>query len=494
MIARFADFSALKHPQLFVFPVRKFLPIASSNMPQVQRQVHAALPPCDGAESMTVSRQNVRPMMSIRRDIYIAILLVFCGITRLWAQPAPLVGTTIKSTDASATSLCVGCPVATLVPATNSGAAIRTITVPAAAAPSITTEKIYNIAGTLFWNGVALAVGGSVGPGTVNTIPVFTAANVIGNSIITQNAGATIVTVTGALAVTGAVSGGAFTGTTFAGNGAALTNLTTANLTTGNYVATVGSGTGITSSVTTGNAAATTISLNNTAVTPGIYGSPTTIPRLTIDQQGRVTLASTDPPQLTLTSTYFSSLSGVNLTGVALLGTANTFTVTNNVRALIPTADRTYSLGTTSLSWDRLWASTLSTSDSGGIDISAEHASGDIRLRTGNVTHATLDDAGNWSLGTNITDAVATPTIASGFGAGPAIVGKAFAFRITLGTVPGAGGIVNFNTTYANAPVCAAVSSAAYAVNLFTSTTQATISFSGVAGVSEVINVLCRGF
>jgi hypothetical protein len=63
-----------------------------------------------------------------------------------------------------------------------------------------------NTAGTLSFNCVTLATGASLS-GTTNTIPVFTAANAVGDSIITQNAGATLITVTGGLTVTGALTG-----------------------------------------------------------------------------------------------------------------------------------------------------------------------------------------------------------------------------------------------------------------------------------------------
>ena len=49
-------------------------------------------------------------------------------------------------------------------------------------------------------------------------------------------------------------------------------------------------GTGLTSTVTNNQVA---IALDNTAVTPGAYGSTTAIPVITIDQQGRITAAST---------------------------------------------------------------------------------------------------------------------------------------------------------------------------------------------------------
>ena len=49
-------------------------------------------------------------------------------------------------------------------------------------------------------------------------------------------------------------------------------------------------GTGLTSTVTNNQVA---IALDNTAVTPGAYGSTTAIPVITVDQQGRITAAST---------------------------------------------------------------------------------------------------------------------------------------------------------------------------------------------------------
>ncbi len=71
--------------------------------------------------------------------------------------------------------------------------------------------------------------------------------------------------------------------------------------------------------------------LADTAVTPAAYGSATAIATFTVDQQGRLTAAGTVTPQLTLTSTYFSSLSAANLTSFPTLNqntTGNAATVT----------------------------------------------------------------------------------------------------------------------------------------------------------------------
>lgn len=71
----------------------------------------------------------------------------------------------------------------------------------------------------------------------------------------------------------------------------------------------------LTGDVTTaGGALATTLS--TTGVGAATYGSTTRIPAVTVDAKGRITSASNVIPQLTLTSTYFSSLSGANLTGL----------------------------------------------------------------------------------------------------------------------------------------------------------------------------------
>lgn len=57
------------------------------------------------------------------------------------------------------------------------------------------------------------------------------------------------------------------------------------------------------------------------------------------------------------------------------------------------------------------------------------------------------------SLGTNVTFSAAVPTITSGFGTTPSIVGTAAGFRLTLGNPVGQTGVVAFNTTFANPPV-----------------------------------------
>lgn len=181
----------------------------------------------------------------------------------------------------------------------------------------------------------------------------------------------------------------------------------------------------------------------------------------------------------------------------------------------------TYSQGYTT-SGINIASSTLVNSDGvGGLSLGATNGSGALRLYSGGTTetarfHAsrgvsigdTTDPGatnlrvagtstlvGNISVGgTNITDAVATPTIASGFGTSPSIVGKTFAFRITIGSGGVAtSGVVNFGMTFANPPVVIVQGSnngaSQYASTV--TTTQATIQF---ANTETELHVIVRGF
>ena len=73
---------------------------------------------------------------------------------------------------------------------------------------------------------------------------------------------------------------------------------------------TIAGGTGITSAVTADTA---TLTLDNTAVTPGSYGGTTTVPVITIDQQGRITAASTSTIGSVLNITGDSGSDSINL-------------------------------------------------------------------------------------------------------------------------------------------------------------------------------------
>jgi len=369
----------------------------------------------------------------------------------LLAQPAPITGTTIKATSSAVDALCVGCPVATQVPAAQSGVRLATITVDAYAAPAVTTNKFYNVAGAPYFNGVALATGSSVA-GTTNTIGMFTGVASMGNSLLTQSG--TTVTMAGTLAAT-TVSGA------HSGSGAGLTGLPTSAIGSGNYVATVGSGTGITSSVTTGTAAATTISLNNTAVTPAAYGGANGVPSFTVDQQGRLTAAAT----------------------VTTISAALTFT-TGPIISMSSPELNFVNTGAGNKAWKLLGNGTSFTVTETGVAVQLSVAPG------GNVSIP----VGNLLLGANITDAVATPTISSLCGTSATIAGKASFFVVTAGTGSPGSCNVNFNTTFANVPSCVVSSNNTGVLQPLPSTSAIQISTSVPWTAGQLIHVHCRGF
>ena len=188
------------------------------------------------------------------------------------------------------------------------------------------------------------------GSGTAGTIPVFTAAQSIADSLLSQAAGT--ITVNGALSVTGAATAVSFTGS-HSGDGTGLTNVNAAQLNSqngafyqnaGNLNAgtlsnlrlnasvsllgqtiglseletdsvdsaklvngsvanidlvnsslTVTAGTGLSGggSIALGGSAA--LNLANTAVTIGTYGNANNVGQFTVDQQGRITSATNVP-------------------------------------------------------------------------------------------------------------------------------------------------------------------------------------------------------
>ena len=207
--------------------------------------------------------------------------------------------------------------------------------------PAVTTNKLYNDSGTLSWNGSPLTVGGSTVSGTIGKVAKFTGAAAVGDSIMAETA--SLITVTGGLTATLGLVGASLTvngvgivassgkipaisSTYFASlSGANLTGIPTSAVSSGNYIATLTGGTGITVGSGTGNAAAASVAIANTAVGAGSYGSATLIPSFTVDAQGRLTAAAANTPQLTLTSTYFSSLSGANLTSIPASALSSVF-------------------------------------------------------------------------------------------------------------------------------------------------------------------------
>jgi hypothetical protein len=154
---------------------------------------------------------------------------------------------TLLTTNTSQTSLIVGGTDPNATSGTG-GANLGTITINPASAPSTTAGTLYNTAGGLIWATVPVVTGS----GTTGQIPLFTTggSGILGDSVISQAGG----------------------------------NITIG----GNCAATefIGSGAGLSTGTIPGTA------LVNTAVTPGTYGTALKSATFTVDQQGRITAAS----------------------------------------------------------------------------------------------------------------------------------------------------------------------------------------------------------
>ena len=125
-----------------------------------------------------------------------------------------------------------------------------------------------------------------------------------------------------------------------------ITSATTTAVTIGTGVLTVNSGTGLSGSGTF-NANATTnntitLSLANTAVTAGTYGSASAVPVITIDAQGRITSASTTAVAGVSSTSYNAS------TGVLTINTSDGGSYTSDLG--VGTADSPTFAGITSTS------------------------------------------------------------------------------------------------------------------------------------------------
>lgn len=191
-----------------------------------------------------------------------------------------------------------------------------------------------SLAQTLAWDGVAWAPS-SAGAGTITSIN--TGAGLTGGPITSSgtisvpNAGITnamlannsiIVTASTGLTGGGLVALGGSTSLALSNTGVTAGSYTAANITvnaqgritaatstsTVGTVSTINTGVGLTGGPITTSG---TISLANTAVTAGTYGSGTLIPIITIDSQGRITSASNSAMVGTITTIN----TGVGLTG-----------------------------------------------------------------------------------------------------------------------------------------------------------------------------------
>lgn len=123
----------------------------------------------------------------------VLLLLALLWPVTVYAQPAALVGTTVRTTSTAATSVRVGCTQSGTCTGGIIAGPIDVASVTSSGfigiannVPGVTTFRLYNDAGTLKWNGSTVAIGGSIS-GTTGAIAKFTASNAVGDSIMTES-------------------------------------------------------------------------------------------------------------------------------------------------------------------------------------------------------------------------------------------------------------------------------------------------------------------
>jgi hypothetical protein len=431
----------------------------------------------------------------MRRLLAVA-LIVLAACVSVRAQTAPIVGTTVRTTSTAAGSVRVGCTQSGTCTGGLTAGAIDVASVTSAGfieiannVPGSQTFRLVNNAGTLQWNGIALATGASLS-GTLNTIPVFTGANSVGNSIMTQSG--TTITVASTL-----------NATTLGGT---LSTATQNSVTTMTGLTSVGT-------IATGTWNATTIGLAKGGTNADLSGTGGTSQFLRQNSVGAT---------VTVVRPTVSDLSDAS--NVALLNASNTFTAfgTNAFDASGAGANsvrvRNTAAGVANIAHFQLgndassnagtlytFSSTYTTSNqyvanavllegtlAGGLGLSASNGAGTIRLYTNGAQRWGVNAAGDWTFGASahIADSNGTPTIGSGFGTSPSIAGTDYAMLITNGVPAGSSGVVNFGHTWTTAPVCVGVTAAAASpVGLLISTTTLAVESNGSS-----IYILCRGY
>lgn len=287
------------------------------------------------------------------------------------------------------------------------------------------------------------------------------------------------------------------------------------------------SGTTVQTTDTTANSLLVGCAIGSTTCTGGIKSGPIVPSQVTVNGVG---IIATDGRIPAISSTYFASLSGANITGVALLSALNTFTGATNAFSVGATGAVTLSIrnttagsanygimqvgndGNAGLASLYAFSSTFASSGAnfangtllqangaGGLTFQAQDAAGIIRFFTGGSSQRWgINAAGDFTFGTsgNIAFSNGTPSIASGFGTSPAIVGNDYAFRVTMGTTP-ANGTVNFGHTWSNIPSCSVglVSTLGSVVMINPTTSAIGITFATIGNIvaGELIYVHCSG-
>lgn len=369
--------------------------------------------------------------MTRQHTLALAALAWLGSIIPVTAQPAPTITSTLQTTDTSTTSIKVGCALgsgsctggitggpisATLISLGSGYVEIQSFV------PASQTNRLVNNSGTLQWNGSPLAIGGSIS-GTTNTIPVFTASNAIGNSIMTQSG--TTITVANTLSattLTGTLSTASQPNvTTMGGLTSASSLASVGTITSGTWSGTIIglakggtaadlSGTGGTSQFLRQNTLGGAITVVRPAtadlsdsshiiVDTGSYANPAWITSL---NGGKITGAnslsdsvlSTNVPLLNNNNAYTSGFPILGVAGSAIrIGQVCDVSVTNS--CMFPQLGTFQTAGNTRLTTDAIVAGFTQLSIGGGINIGAATTSTAL---TGNTDNYNVVSGGNGTI------------------------------------------------------------------------------------------------
>jgi hypothetical protein len=177
----------------------------------------------------------------------------------------------------------------------------------------------------------------------------------------------------------------------------------------------------------------TTLKLNDTAVTPGSFGSQTKIPTFTVDQQGRLTAAGEADVATTLTiSDDTSSTIGINLLtetlevnggeGIDVAVSGDTLTISaedasafNKGVASFATTDFVVTNGNVTLNQESIQdivGGMVSTNTESGISVTYDDANGKLDFNVADPTITLSGDVTGSATMTNLGDVTITTTVA----------------------------------------------------------------------------------